>query len=76
MRDKLGDQSQVPANVASIQEIIFNGHDLATVSAATQAAIAAALDTPGLIKISAGNYGGRLGKAWVWLKPELHPINA
>ncbi len=76
LRDKLGDQSQVPANVASIQEIIFNGHDLATVSAATQAAIAAALDTPGLVKISAGNYGGRLGKAWVWLKPELHPAGA
>ncbi len=73
LRDKLGDQSQVPANVTSIQEIIFNGHDLATVSAATQAAIAAALETPGLVKISAGNYGGRLGKAWVWLKPELHP---
>ncbi|HET6425626.1 MAG TPA: formylmethanofuran--tetrahydromethanopterin N-formyltransferase [Planctomycetaceae bacterium] len=73
LRDTLGEQSRVPANVASIQEIIFNGHDLATVSAATQAAITAALDTPGLVKISAGNYGGRLGKAWVWLKPELHP---
>ncbi|MDX1970628.1 MAG: formylmethanofuran--tetrahydromethanopterin N-formyltransferase [Planctomycetaceae bacterium] len=73
LRESLGAESQVPANVASIQEIILNGHDLATVSAATQAAIAAALETPGLVKISAGNYGGRLGKAWVWLKPELHP---
>jgi formylmethanofuran--tetrahydromethanopterin N-formyltransferase len=73
LRDSLGAASQVPANVASIQEIILNGHDLATVSAATQAAIAAAIETPGLVKISAGNYGGRLGKAWVWLKPELHP---
>lgn len=73
LRAQLGAESQVPANVASIQEIIINGHDLATVSAATQAAIAAAVDTPGLVKISAGNYGGRLGKAWVWLKPERHP---
>jgi formylmethanofuran--tetrahydromethanopterin N-formyltransferase len=73
LRESLGATSQVPANVASIQEIILNGHDLATVSAATQAAIAAAIETPGLVKISAGNYGGRLGKAWVWLKPELHP---
>jgi formylmethanofuran--tetrahydromethanopterin N-formyltransferase len=73
LREKLGEQSQVPAGVTSIQEIILNGHDLATVSAATQAAIAAALDTPGLVRISAGNYGGRLGKSWVWLKPELHP---
>jgi formylmethanofuran--tetrahydromethanopterin N-formyltransferase len=73
LRDKLGDESRVPEGVTSIQEIIFNGPDLATVSAATQAAIAAALDTPGLVRISAGNYGGRLGKSWVWLKPELHP---
>lgn len=73
LRESLGAESQVPPNVTSIQEIIFNGHDLATVSQATQAAIAAALETPGLVKISAGNYGGRLGKAWVWLKPELHP---
>jgi formylmethanofuran--tetrahydromethanopterin N-formyltransferase len=73
LRDKLGPESQVPAGVTSIQEIILNGHDLATVSAATQAAIAAAIETPGLVRISAGNYGGRLGKSWVWLKPELHP---
>lgn len=73
LKAKLGPESQVPDGVVSIQEIIFNGHDLATVSAATQAAIAAASTTPGLVKISAGNYGGRLGKAWVWLKPELHP---
>lgn len=73
LRETLGSESQLTANVASIQEIILNGHDLATVSAATQAAIAAAIETPGLVKISAGNYGGRLGKAWVWLKPELHP---
>jgi formylmethanofuran--tetrahydromethanopterin N-formyltransferase len=53
-------------------EIIINGRDLATVSKATQAAIAAALDVPGLIRITAGNYGGRLGKSWVWLHPEKH----
>ncbi len=73
LKASLGEESRVPDGVTSIQEIILNGRDLATVSAATQAAIAAALDTPGLVKISAGNYGGRLGKAWVWLKPELHP---
>lgn len=57
-------------------EIIINGHDLETVSRTTQAAIEAAVTTPGLVKISAGNYGGRLGKAWVWLKPERHPPSA
>lgn len=73
LREKLGAESQIPPGVASIMEIIINGHDLETVSRATQAAIAAAVTTPGLVKISAGNYGGRLGKAWVWLRPELHP---
>jgi formylmethanofuran--tetrahydromethanopterin N-formyltransferase len=75
LRETLGSESQVSEGVASIQEIIFNGRDLATVSAATHAAIAAAIDTPGLVKISAGNYGGRLGKSWVWLKPEMHPAS-
>jgi formylmethanofuran--tetrahydromethanopterin N-formyltransferase len=70
LREKLGPESQVPSNVASIQEIIINGRDLETVSAATQACIAAAVDTPGLVKISAGNYGGRLGKSFVYLRPK------
>jgi formylmethanofuran--tetrahydromethanopterin N-formyltransferase len=50
-------------------EIIINGHDLESISRATQAAIAAAVETPGLVKISAGNYGGRLGKSFVYLLP-------
>jgi len=70
LREKLGDKSKVPAGIASIQEIIINGCDLPTIARATQAAIAAAVDTPGLVKISAGNYGGRLGKSFVYLRPE------
>ncbi len=70
LRAKLGEQSKVPEGVGSIMEIIINGHDLEAISRATQAAIAAAVDTPGLIKISAGNYGGRLGKSFVYLRPQ------
>lgn len=73
LRERLGEASRVPEGVVSIQEIIINGRDLASVSAAMQAAIRAAVETPGLVKISAGNYGGRLGKNWVWLLPERHP---
>ena len=51
-------------------EIIINGHDLETVTQATHAGIAAAIDSPGLVRISAGNYGGRLGKNFVYLHPE------
>lgn len=70
LREKLGDKSKLPADVAAVQEIIINGRDLATISTATQAALAASVETPGLIKISAGNYGGRLGKSFVYLHPK------
>ncbi len=73
LRDKLGDQSKLPVGVASVQEIIINGRDLPTIVAATQAAISASVATPELVRISAGNYGGRLGKSFVYLKPERQP---
>jgi formylmethanofuran--tetrahydromethanopterin N-formyltransferase len=59
--------------VVSVQEIIINGPDLKTIAEATQAAIAAARDVPDLLRISAGNYGGRLGKSFVYLHPEKQP---
>jgi formylmethanofuran--tetrahydromethanopterin N-formyltransferase len=70
LRGKLGEHSKVPEGVGSIMEIIIDGKDLAAISEATQAAIAASVETPGLVKISAGNYGGRLGKSFVYLRPE------
>jgi formylmethanofuran--tetrahydromethanopterin N-formyltransferase len=73
LRGKLAEESRVPEGVGSIIEIILNGRDLPTIARATQAAIAASVDTPGLVRISAGNYGGRLGKSFVWLLPERHP---
>ena len=73
LKSKLGEQSKVPNGVVSIMELILNGQDLATIQRATLKAIDACKDTPGLIKISAGNYGGRLGKSFVWLLPEKHP---
>jgi formylmethanofuran--tetrahydromethanopterin N-formyltransferase len=64
----------LPENVRSVMEIIINGRDLAAIIRATQAAIAAAVDTPGLVRISAGNYGGRLGKSFVYLRPDKQPV--
>lgn len=75
LRETLGDDSRVPPGVQSIMEIILNGRDLPTLAAATQAAIAAAADTPGLMKISAGNYGGRLGKSFIYLRQERQPAH-
>jgi formylmethanofuran--tetrahydromethanopterin N-formyltransferase len=74
LREKLGAQSKLPPGVVAIQEIIINGRDLPTIAQATQAAIAACVETPGLAKISAGNYGGRLGKSFVYLWPEKQPV--
>jgi formylmethanofuran--tetrahydromethanopterin N-formyltransferase len=68
LKEKLGSESQVPSGVTSIMEIIINGRDLETVAAATHAAISAAAPTPGLVKISAGNYGGKLGKSFIYLR--------
>ena len=46
LRDKLGEQVEAAAGRGSIMEIIINGRDLATICQATQAAIAASVDTP------------------------------
>lgn len=73
LREQLGEESCVPEGVVSIQEIIINGRDLETVTVATHAAIDAALGTPGLKKISAGNYNGRLGKTFIYLRKGRQP---
>ena len=70
LRGKPGIETKLPEDVMSVQEIIINGPDLPTLAAATQAAIHASKETPGLLRISAGNYGGRLGKSFVYLHPE------
>jgi formylmethanofuran--tetrahydromethanopterin N-formyltransferase len=67
LRDKLGERSRLPEGVQCIMEIIMNGPDLPSLQLATRNAIFAAAQTPGLIKISAGNYGGRLGKSFIHL---------
>jgi formylmethanofuran--tetrahydromethanopterin N-formyltransferase len=73
LRDKLGPESRLPEGVESVMEIIINGRDLASICRATLAAIEASVDTPGLSRISAGNYGGRLGKSFIYLHPERQP---
>lgn len=70
LKSKLGSESAVPEGVTSIMEIIINGRDLDTVARATYAAIAQAVSTEGLVRISAGNYGGRLGKSFIHLQPK------
>ena len=73
LRDRLGETSGLPEGVGSVMEIIIDGRDLKSIINATQAAIAATLDTPNLVRISAGNYGGRLGKSFIYLHPDQQP---
>jgi formylmethanofuran--tetrahydromethanopterin N-formyltransferase len=75
LKTKLGASSRVPDGVQSIMEIIVNGGSLEAVASATYAAVAAALPVKGLVRISAGNYGGRLGKSFVYLHPDKHPVS-
>jgi formylmethanofuran--tetrahydromethanopterin N-formyltransferase len=75
LKSKLGSQSKVPDGVNSIMEIVINGSSLESVTKATHAAINAALGTPGLVRISAGNYGGRLGKSFIYLHPDRQGTN-
>jgi formylmethanofuran--tetrahydromethanopterin N-formyltransferase len=73
LRDRLGETSGLPEGVGSVMEIIVDGRDLKSIIDATRAAIAATLDAPGLVRISAGNYGGRLGKNFIYLHPDKQP---
>jgi formylmethanofuran--tetrahydromethanopterin N-formyltransferase len=68
--------SQLPHGVGSVMEIIINGRNLAEIVHATHAAIKASQNTPGLLRISAGNYGGRLGKSFIYLHPDKQPPSA
>ncbi|MCC9643349.1 formylmethanofuran--tetrahydromethanopterin N-formyltransferase [Rhodopirellula sp. JC740] len=67
LKDKLGEKSRVPDGVHCIMELILNGESLDCLKEGTRAAIHAAAKVPGLIRISAGNYGGRLGKSFIHL---------
>ncbi len=63
--------SRVPEGVASIPEIVIDGMDLAAVKRGMRAAMEGAAGVEGLLRISAGNYGGKLGKHRIYLKELL-----
>ena len=64
-------ESRVPKNVNSIYEIVIDGLSLDSIKRATAAGIGAAVKIPGVLRISAGNYGGKLGKYRADLKEVL-----
>lgn len=61
--------SQVPPAAGSVLEIVIDGLDLPAVEEATRRGVVAAAEA-GAIQISAGNYGGTLGKYQI----KLHEV--
>ncbi|MDH5266615.1 MAG: formylmethanofuran--tetrahydromethanopterin N-formyltransferase [Candidatus Bathyarchaeota archaeon] len=68
---KIVPDSQVPENVNSVYEIVINGLNSKVVEKAMAEGIKATVKTPGVVKISAGNYGGKLGPFRAYLKEVL-----
>jgi len=72
LKQKLGAASKIPENMNFIPEIVINGVSMQAVKEAIKAGIEAALSIDGVVKISAGNYAGKLGNYKIYLR-ELFP---
>lgn len=72
LKERLGKESKVPEGVGYIAEIVIDGVSLDAVKKATKAGIEAVLSINGVVKVSAGNYGGKLGEHKIFLR-ELFP---
>jgi len=63
--------SVVPENVNSVYEIVMNGLTLDAVKNGMKQGVTAATTMPGIVKISSGNYGGKLGPFKAYLKEAI-----
>lgn len=59
---------KLPEGVRSVLEIVFDGLTIEAVREAMRVAIEAAVEVRGVIQISAGNYGGKLGQYNIYLR--------
>ena len=69
--NKIVHDSQIPDNVNSVYEIVINGLKSDSIKKAMAEGVKAAVKVPGVVKISAGNYGGKLGPFRAYLKEVL-----
>ncbi|MGC9517830.1 MAG: formylmethanofuran--tetrahydromethanopterin N-formyltransferase [Methanomicrobiales archaeon] len=60
LKDEVED-TEIPDDVNGVYEIVIDGLDEESVKSAMKAGIEAAVTVPGVLKISAGNFGGNLG---------------
>lgn len=66
------EDTHIPEEVNSVYEIVMNGLTLEAVNNSMCYAVQAAASTTGVVKISAGNYGGKLGPYKAFLKDALN----
>lgn len=71
LKDEI-DDSLVPDGVNCILELVLNGINLEILEKATGEGVKAAVNMPGIKKITSGNYGGKLGKFKIHLKSALN----
>lgn len=67
LKKTLDEESKVPENVNYIPEIVINALDLDITKEAMKAGIDAVKNIEGVVKVSAGNYGGQLGDHKIYL---------
>ena len=71
LKDKIGDESKVEDGVNYIPEIVIDALTLENAEESLKKGIEALNGVDGVIKVSAGNYGGDLGKYKFHLKDVL-----
>ena len=61
----------VPEDVEGVYEIVMNGFTLDAVKKAIKEGVTAAISVSGVVKISSGNYGGKLGPFKAFLRDAI-----
>ena len=72
LKETLGKESKVPEGANYIPEIVINGTSIDAVKEAMKVGIQSVQNVDGITRISAGNYGGKLGRHKIYLR-ELFP---
>jgi formylmethanofuran--tetrahydromethanopterin N-formyltransferase len=68
LREKLGRESLVPDGINYIPEIVISGVSMRAVKDAMKVGIEASLTVDGVVRVSAGNYEGKLGEYKIHLR--------
>jgi formylmethanofuran--tetrahydromethanopterin N-formyltransferase len=68
LKPRLGRASLVPNGVRYVPEIVINGVSMEAVKEAMKAGIEAVLNVDGVVRVSAGNYSGKLGEFKIHLR--------